>query len=248
MSKPIKIALVYQSLLGIYGDRGNATVLWRRLKLRGFDPELVEVSPGDPVPEDAQVYLMGGGEDGAQTSAVRMLNADGGLHRGLQHGAALLAVCAGYQIAGNTFTVGENDTVIDGLGLLDVSTVRGPQRAVGEILTRWVSDTPLSARNLAGDDLLITGFENHGGFTTVGDAATPLATVEVGVGNGDGTEGAVQGKVIGSYPHGPLLARNPALADHLVEMALETTLDPLPSPAVDELRSIRIRAARRAAR
>lgn len=243
MSKKIKIALVYQSLLGIYGDRGNATVLVRRLKLRGFDPELVEVSPGDPVPEDAQVYLMGGGEDGAQTSAVRMLKADGGLHRGLDAGASLLAVCAGYQIAGNTFTVGENDTVIDGLGLLDVSTVRGPQRAVGEILSRWTTDT-----KRAGDDLLLTGFENHGGFTTLGSGATPLAKVEVGVGNGDGTEGAVQGKVIGSYPHGPVLARNPALADHLVEMALGTELEPLANPAVDELRAQRIRAARRPAR
>lgn len=243
MSKPVKIALVYQSLLGIYGDRGNATVLLRRLALRGFTAELVEVSPGDPVPEDACVYLMGGGEDGAQTSAVRMLKADGGLHRALEHGAALLAVCAGYQIAGNTFTVGEDETVIDGLGLLDVDTVRGPQRAVGEILTRWLADTPLQ-----GDDRLITGFENHGGFTTLGAGASPLASVEVGVGNGDGTEGAVQGNVIGSYPHGPLLARNPALADHLLELALQTTLDPLPSPVVDELRAQRIRAARRANR
>ena len=243
MSKKVKIALVYQSLLGIYGDRGNATVLVRRLKLRGYDPELIEVSPGDPVPEDAQVYLMGGGEDGAQTSAVRMLTADGGLHRGLEAGASLLAVCAGYQIAGNTFTVGENDTVIDGLGLLDVSTVRGPQRAVGEILSRWTADTTRT-----GDDLLITGFENHGGFTTLGSGATPLAEVEVGVGNGDGTEGAVQGKVIGSYPHGPVLARNPALADHLIELALGTELEPLANPAVDELRAQRIRAARRPTR
>lgn len=243
MSKPFKIALVYQSLLGIYGDRGNATVLFGRLKLRGFDPEIVEVSPGDPVPEDAQVYLLGGGEDGAQTSAVRMLKADGGLHRGLENGASLLAVCAGYQIAGTTFTVGENDTVIEGLGLLDVSTVRGPQRAVGEILSRWEGNA-----SLAGDDLLITGFENHGGFTSLGSGALPLARVEVGIGNGDGTEGAVQDKVIGSYPHGPLLARNPALADHLVELALEISLEPLPSPAVDELRVQRIRAARRAAR
>lgn len=237
MSEPVKVVLIYQSLLGIYGDRGNATVLTQRLRWHGFDPELVVVEPGDPVPDDAQIYLLGGGEDGAQTSAVRLLNADGGLHRAVDAGAVVFAVCAGYQIIGNTFTVGDDDRVIQGLGLLDVDTVRGPQRAVGEILTRWTG--------VDGEEGWLTGFENHGGFTTLGPAATPLAQVEVGIGNGDGTEGAVQGTVIGSYPHGPVLARNPALADHLIELALGRSLEPLTVPEVDELRRQRLAAARR---
>jgi len=133
----VEVVLVYQSLLGIYGDRGNATVLVKRLAWRGFDPVLTVVEPGDPLPDSGNVYLLGGGEDAAQISAVRALQADGGLHRAVERGAAVLAVCAGYQIVGNSFTVGDNDDVIEGLGLLDVTTTRGPVRAVGEILSRW---------------------------------------------------------------------------------------------------------------
>lgn len=233
----VKIVLIYQSLLGIYGDRGNAAVLAKRLQWRGIPAELVVVEPGQRIPEDGSLYLLGGGEDLAQVSAVRAIQADGGLFRALDDGAVLFAVCAGYQICGQTFTVGEFDEVIDGLGLLDVTTRRGPHRAVGEILTHW--------RRPDGTDSLITGFENHGGFTELGTGTLPFATVEIGVGNGHlGGEGALHGRVIGTYPHGPILARNPDLADHLLEMALSRQLDPLPRPEIDELRAQRIAAVR----
>ncbi|QLQ16390.1 MAG: glutamine amidotransferase [Micropruina sp.] len=238
MSAPVEIVLVYQSLLGIYGDRGNAAVLLKRLQWRGIDATLTIVEPGDPLPASGAVYLLGGGEDAAQISAVRELKADGNLFRAIDAGAVLFAVCAGYQITGTTFTVGEHDTVIDGLGLLDVETRRGPDRAVGEILTTWTRPD--------GTESLLTGFENHGGFTTLGPAAAPLARVEIGVGNcGDGTEGAVQGRVIGTYPHGPVLARNADLADHLLSLALDRELEPLPSPAQDELHRQRVEFVRR---
>ncbi|AYW76895.1 type 1 glutamine amidotransferase [Propionibacterium acidifaciens] len=241
VNEPVKIVVVYQSLLGIYGDHGNGTVLTKRLVWRGIDAELVTVEPGRPVPDDGAVYLLGGGEDLAQIAAVRELKADGGLFRALDRGAVLFAVCAGYQICGRSFTVGDHDEVMEGLGLLDVTTRRGPRRAVGEILTRWERPD--------GSTSLITGFENHGGYTTLGPDARPFAQVELGVGNcGDGTEGAVQGRVIGSYPHGPNLPRNPALADHLLELALGTELGPLPnariSAELDELRRQRIAVAR----
>jgi len=233
-----EVVLVYQSLLGIYGDRGNATVLAKRLAWRGFDAVLTVVEPGEPLPDTGDVYLLGGGEDAAQISAVRALRADGGLHRAVDRGAAVLAVCAGYQIVGSSFTVGEDDRVIEGLGLLDVTTRRGPVRAVGEILSRWTGRD--------GDEQWLTGFENHGGYTTLGPGVRPLATVEVGVGNcGDGTEGAVAGTVIGTYPHGPLLARNPALADHVLEVGLGEPLEPLDQPEVAELRRQRLVAVRR---
>lgn len=236
---PVEIVLVYQSLLGIYGDRGNAMVLRQRLAWRDIEATLTEVEPGDEIPATGSVYLLGGGEDAAQISAVKGLKADGHLFGAIENGAVLFAVCAGYQIAGKTFTVGERDEVIEGLGLLDVTTRRGSERAVGEILTHW--------RRPDGTESLVTGFENHGGFTTLGPDATPLARVEIGVGNaGDGTEGAVQGKVIGTYPHGPILARNPDLADHLLELALGRELDPLPRPELDELRHQRVLAIRRA--
>lgn len=234
----VEVVLVYQSLLGIYGDRGNAAVLTKRLQWRGYDATLTVVEPGDPLPDSGHVYLLGGGEDAAQITAVEALRADGGLQRAVDRGAAVFAVCAGYQIVGNSFTVGERDEVIEGLGLLDVSTSRGPARAVGEILSRW--------HGRDGDDALLTGFENHGGYTTLGSSATPLASVEVGVGNaGDGTEGAVQGTVIGTYPHGPVLARNPALADHVLQVALGEELSPLRRPEIDELRRQRLAAVGR---
>lgn len=239
MSAPVKIVLVFQSLLGIYGDRGNAAVLTQRLAWRGIEHELVVVEPGDQVPADGQVYLLGGGEDMAQISAVRALQADGNLTAAVQRGATLFAVCAGYQICGNSFTVGDHDEVVEGLGLLDVTTRRGEQRAVGEILTRWSRPD--------GTTSLITGFENHGGHTTLSGGARPLARVEVGIGNnGDGTEGAVAGNVIGTYPHGPVLARNPELADHVLQLGTGLSLGPIQAPGVDaeltELRRQRILA------
>lgn len=234
----VSVVLIYQSLLGIYGDRGNATVLMKRLRWRGIDADLTVVEPGQRLPADADLYLLGGGEDSAQVSAVKALQQDGNLFRGLDAGAVLFAVCAGYQLCGTSFTTGGRDDVVAGLGLLDVETRRGPERAVGEILTRWTRPD--------GTESLVTGFENHGGFTTLGPQAQPFARVEKGVGNGyDGTEGAVQGRVIGTYPHGPVLARNPDLADHLIELVVGHPLDPLPSPQVDELRRQRIAAVRR---
>lgn len=231
------IVLVYQSLLGIYGDRGNAAVLVKRLQWRGIDATLTVVEPGDPVPAEGDVYLLGGGEDQAQISAVNALRKDGRIFSAVDRGAVLFAVCAGFQICGTTFTVGDRDEVVEGLGLLDVQTRRGEKRAVGEILTRWTRPD--------GSQSLITGFENHGGYTSLGPAAMPLGIVEKGIGNGHGgLEGAVQGTVIGTYPHGPVLARNPDLADHLLELALGRPLDPLPSPEVEELRRQRIAAVR----
>ncbi len=237
-NSPVEIVLVYQSLLGIYGDRGNAMVLIKRLQWRGIEAKLTIVEPGDPVPPTGSVYLLGGGEDAAQVSAVRLLKADGNLFRGLSEGAVLFAVCAGYQICGNTFTIGERDEVIEGLGVLDVDTRRGPERAVGELLTSWTHPD--------GTQVLLTGFENHGGFTTLGPGATPLARVEIGVGNGnDGNEGAVQDRVIGTYPHGPVLARNAALADHVLSTALDRELEPLDRPEIDELHRQRVAFVRK---
>lgn len=234
---PVKLVLVFQSLLGIYGDRGNATVLQKRLEWRGIDHELIVVEPGDELPADGHVYLLGGGEDMAQISAVKGIKRDGNLMRAVDDGAALFAVCAGYQICGTSFTVGDHDEVIEGLGLLDVTTRRGPQRAVGEILTRWQRGD--------GSSQVLTGFENHGGHTTLGAKAAPLAMVEIGVGNnGDGTEGAQQDNIVGTYPHGPVLARNPELADHVLRLGTGLDLEPLDLPEVEALRRQRISAVR----
>lgn len=234
----VRIVQLYQALLGIYGDQGNARVLAQRLRMRGIDAEVTDVLPGDEVPAGADVYLLGGGEDQAQVAAVSLLKDSDALRHSLRDGSVLFAVCAGYQICGNSFTIGADDQLVEGLGLLDVDTRRGTPRAVGEIVTDWTRPD--------GSVYRLTGFENHGGFTRVNSGAVPLAKVVTGVGNGhDGTEGAVAtgGRIIGTYLHGPVLARNPGLADHVLTLALGRDLEPLELPEIDELRAARFRVA-----
>lgn len=230
-----EIVLVYPTLLGVYGDRGNAAVLFKRLQWRGFDPVLTVAEVGDSLPDSGDIYVLGGSEDASQLAAARALQEDGELIRSVARGAVVFAVCAGYQILGTSFSAGADDREVDGLGLLDVTTRRGPTRAVGEMLSRW--------DGRADDEAWITGFENHAGYTELGSGVTPLAALQIGVGNRqDGSEGAVHGNVIGTYAHGPVLARNPALADHVLELALGVTLSPLVEPELSELRRQRIRA------
>ena len=236
MPEPVSIALLYPELLGTYGDGGNATVLAQRLRWRGIPAEVVDVHAGEPIPSGCQIYLMGGGEDAPQALAAHELRASGALTKAVEDGAAVLAVCAGLQVLGHRF-VGEDGKARDGLGLLDCETHRddGPRR-IGEVVV--TPDAELDLPEL-------TGYENHGGVTTLGPTARPLGRVVVGHGNdgGDGTEGIVSGKVVGTYLHGPVLARNPALADYLLSSALGP-LDPLEEPEVEELRKERLHAAR----
>lgn len=222
----VRLAVVYPDLLGTYGDSGNALVLAQRLRWRGIRAEVVPIS-GD-VPDSADLYLLGGGEDAAQVLATSRLRRSVGLRRAVQRGTPILAVCAGLQVLGQRF-VGTDGPESGGLGLLDVTTSRLPTRAVGEIVA-----TPESS--LLREPL--TGFENHRGSTHLGPEAAPLARVRTGIGNGSGdaSEGAMQGRVVGTYLHGPVLARNPELADLLLSWAIGAALPPLPVPEVTELR------------
>ena len=226
MTPPLRVAVVYPDLLGTYGDGGNGLILARRAEWRGVEVVLTQ-APSDAALPEADIYCLGGGEDGPQLRAARTLIEDGTLVRRANAGAVVLAVCAGYQIVGKTFP-GADGTPLDGLGLLDIETVKGSgPRAVGEVVGDVVRDeTGGTPRDVPDAGLralpALTGFENHGGRTTLGPGAAPLARVIHGVGNGDGsgTEGAVEGRVIGTYLHGPVLARNPLLADLLLRWAL----------------------------
>ncbi len=246
MSASCTVAVVYPDLLGTYGDGGNGLVLARRAQWRGFAAQLLEAPSSEPLPQ-ADVYCLGGGEDGPQVRAAEALVADGTLARAVEAGATVLAVCAGYQIVGRSFP-DAHGAARPGVGLLDVTTVKGTgPRAVGEVLAEPVAPGP-GGRGLP----TLTGFENHGGVTTVGPAARPLARVVAGAGNGggDGTEGAWAGRVVGTYLHGPVLARNPALADLLVGWAvgLPGALDPRADDEERALRGERLAAGRRAGR
>ena len=231
------IAVLYPELLGTYGDGGNATVLARRLEWRGIPAEIVEVAAGEPTPRTCNVYLMGGGEDGPQSLAARELLGSRALHQAVEDGAAVLAVCAGFQLLGTTF-VGPDGAAHEGLGLLDVSTTRGDGgRRVGEIVVDPDPDLGLPE---------LTGYENHACVTALGAGARALGKVSVGYGNdsGDGTEGAIAGRIVGTYLHGPVLARNPALADRILASVVGP-LAPLDDPDVDALRDERLAAAHR---
>jgi lipid II isoglutaminyl synthase (glutamine-hydrolysing) len=268
----LTIVVVHPDLLGTYGDGGNGLVLVRRAEWRGIDVELVDAPSDRPLPA-GDVYCLGGGEDSPQLRAAELLRAEGALARAVDAGAAVLAVCAGYQIAGRTFP-GADGRALPGIGLLDVSTVKGPGcRAVGEVLAEPIADGP-AGDGPGGDGMAggpaasgpaggspagsgaarplptLTGFENHGGVTTVGPGARPLARVVAGVGNGsgDGTEGAWAGRVVGTYLHGPVLARNPALADVLLGWATGQALEPLPDDEQNALRRERLAAVRRSSR
>lgn len=229
----VRIALVLPDLLGTYGDFGNAVVLEKRLTWRGIGAEIVSVNFGEPVPDSCDIYVVGGGEDTAQTLAVRHLRAHPGMQRASARGATVLGVCAGIQIFGEKFTRADGVTHA-GLGLIDATSHAGGSRAIGEMLAK------------PADGLfegMLTGFENHQGRTVLGSSARPLAHVTVGTGNDGQVEGAVQGKVLCTYLHGPVLPRNPHLADLLITWATGMKLAPLDLPDVTRLRAERAKAA-----
>jgi len=239
MTSPLRIAVVYPDLLGTYGDGGNGLILARRAQWRGIEVVLTQAASDVSLPE-ADIYCLGGGEDGPQVRAAQSLIADGTLARRVASGAVVLAVCAGYQIIGKTFP-GADGSAHEGVGLLDIATAKGSgTRAVGEVV--GVAPEGAAVRVPA-----MTGFENHGGLTTLGSGVAPLTRVIRGVGNGDGsgTEGAVAGRVLGTYLHGPVLARNPAVADLLLTWATDPDLVPAPldDRAADALRVERFAAA-----
>lgn len=241
----VRIGVLYPDLLGTYGDGGNATVLARRLTWRDIPAELVTIAAGGVAPDSCDLYLVGGGEDGPQVQATRELEQSRALHRAVDRGAVVLAVCAGMQILGNRFP-DATGTERTGLGLLDCDTHRVEEpRAVGELLTLPASIPDPSAAGGTVDIGVLTGFENHASRTRPGPGASPLARVEVGVGNGDGSEGVASGRIVGTYLHGPVLARNPRLADLLLGWVVgPERLDPLDDGEVDDLRAQRVRAAR----
>jgi lipid II isoglutaminyl synthase (glutamine-hydrolysing) len=226
----VRVGLVYPELLGTYGDRGNGVVLVQRLRWRGHDAELVEIAAGEPIPDSLDVYLFGGGEDDPQVMASAGMRASrGAIERARAGGAAILAVCAGFQLIGHSYEAADG-TMIDGLGLVDAVTRAGPNRLIGELVVE--PDPPLP---------VLTGFENHGGRTTLGPAERPLGRVLSRNGSGGDTEGLLGERLIGTYMHGPVLPRNPALADHILSWVVGV-LEPLDSTREEQLRAARIHA------
>lgn len=231
-SPRLRLLYLYPLRMNIYGDRGNVRTLRQRAAWRGLTLEVVHSEVGDePDVAAADLVLIGGGEDHAQRVVADDLRALKGpeLRRAAADGLPILAVCGGYQLLGASYRPAEGAD-LPGLDILPLRTVHpgfAARRCTGNVVVAW------------GDERLV-GFENHGGRTYL-EGGTPLGRVVSGFGNNgeDGQEGCVVDAVYGTYLHGPLLPKNPALADHLLGLA--TRRRGLPElPPLDD--SLEIRA------
>jgi lipid II isoglutaminyl synthase (glutamine-hydrolysing) len=227
VSREVRVCALYPDLMNIYADRGNLLMIERRCAWRSIGFELVAARLGDRLEDGAHdIYYLGGGQDSDQRRCAADLlehKADG-LRAAAAGGAIVLGVCGGYQLLGRSYALG--DDTIEGVGLLDVDTVRedGP-RLIGNVaieLTGAVSRKP--------DGLVLAGFENHGGRSHLAAGQAAFGRVLRGHGNDghSGYEGARTGNVIGTYLHGPLLPKNSWFCDWLISTALGVSeLDPL---------------------
>jgi CobQ-like glutamine amidotransferase family enzyme len=220
--KALTLVHLYPREMNIYGDTGNVLVLRKRLEWRGLPVRVVPVSVGDPLPDDADVLLGGGGQDAAQGEIGRDFAARGAQLRAMaDDGVVMLTICGSYQMLGHEF-VTHDGVHIAGVGVLDVVTHGQEVRLIGNNFV----DTPEAGR--------LVGYENHSGLTTLGSGVRPLGTTQPGRGNNgkDGTEGAVRANVFGTYLHGPVLAKSPRFADDLLRRAYarrgeQVDLDPI---------------------
>jgi lipid II isoglutaminyl synthase (glutamine-hydrolysing) len=224
----LRVLSLYPELMNIYADRGNIAVLRARCEWRGIGFEPAASSLGerfDPGAHD--LFYMGGGQDREQALIAPDLSAKGdALGEAVAGGAAVLAVCGGYQLLGHSYELGGEE--LPGVGLVDLRTIREPG-------ARLIGNCAIEA-DLGTGPRVIAGFENHGGRTYLGAAETPLGRVISGHGNNgrDGFEGVHSRNVIGTYLHGPLLPKNVWLADRLIELALGIELEPLADDALED--------------
>jgi CobQ-like glutamine amidotransferase family enzyme len=216
----LRVCALYPDLMNIYADRGNLLVLERRCRWRGIGFELAASGLGERLDPDAHdLFYLGGGQDRDQRLCAEDLLATKceALRGAAARGAVVLGVCGGYQLLGHSYTL--DDEKIEGVGLLDVRTVRDP----GARLTGNVAiDVALEGSDTGGRPRVLAGFENHGGRTALGPDQAPLGRVLKGRGNDgrSGFEGARSANTLGTYLHGPLLPKNAWFADWLIARAL----------------------------
>lgn len=242
----IRVGHLYPGYLNIYADRGNIAVLDRRAALRGHDLDVRPVGMGDRLDPDAYDLLyIGGGQDREQALIAPDLVDKGETIRSAHlSGVAVLAVCGGYQLLGRGYR-GRDGSFMGGVGLFALETVAGTRRMIGDVLLECELDP--------GESRLLAGFENHAGRTVLDPGTTPLGRVVHGFGNDgeSGFEGCRSGRAVGTYLHGPLLPRNPWLADWLLAQSLAHASgeEPRPlEPLEDELAAEAFRVSAERAR
>lgn len=207
----MKLHLVhlYPVEMNIYGDTGNRLVLQQRLKWRGIDVQTSLVGLNEPVPDDSDIIIGGGGQDAVQSNVQSDLQHKAKvLHTLANNGVVMLLVCGCYQLFGRRFITTEGEE-IKGINILPMETQAGPRRLIGNTVftTQWGE---------------VVGYENHSGLTQLDSAAKPFGTMSKGAGNNghDNTEGCIVNNVFGTYCHGPILSKNPFIADELIRRAL----------------------------
>lgn len=213
----ITIGWLYPELMSTYGDRGNIIVLTKRCKWRGIDTQVVDLNEGFSVKllNDIDILFMGGAQDTQQRIVSRdfTLGKTGSLKNKIENGTPGLYICGAYQFLGKYYR-GADGAKIKGLGIFDLYTEhpgKKKERLIGNAIVKNSNNN------------IIVGFENHGGRTYIGKRLKPFAEVIKGFGNNgeDKTEGAIYKNSIGTYLHGPILPKNPEIADWLIEKALE---------------------------
>jgi CobQ-like glutamine amidotransferase family enzyme len=211
----IVVGHLYPDYLNIYADRGNIAVLARRAAWRGHEVEVRNISVGAPVePGEHDLLYVGGGQDREQALVAEDLAGKAvGVRAAVDGGAAVLAVCGGYQLLGRSYRDLQGED-LPGIGVFPLETVAGDTRMIGDVLLECELE-PGVVRTLA-------GFENHAGRTYLDPGAEPLGRVVAGFGNDgeSGLEGCRVGRAVGTYLHGPLLPRNPWFADWVLGQAL----------------------------
>ncbi|HEX2291748.1 MAG TPA: hypothetical protein VHH55_00450, partial [Gaiellaceae bacterium] len=228
----LRVGHLYPDYLNIYADRGNIAVLARRAAWRGHELEVRSVGMGDGVEPGAyDLFYVGGGQDREQALVAADIAGKGeALREAAASGAAMLAVCGGYQLLGRFYRE-RSGAELPGAGVLPLHTVAGERRMIGDVL--------LECELEPGERRTLAGFENHAGRTILEDGAEPLGRVVAGFGNDgeSGLEGCRAGRVVGTYLHGPLLPRNPWLADWVLAQAIahRTGEAPVFEPLPDEL-------------
>lgn len=211
MPRTLRIGWLYPTKMNIYGDRGNVIVLSQRAAWRGIEAQVIDLDIGDPIPDDIDVFFFGGGQDQEQIAVSNDLAGTKAeqLKSAIEHGAAALTVCGGYQLFGHAYRP-HSAAPLPGIGIFDIETEAGDERFIGNVIaeSEWGQ---------------LIGFENHSGLTWLGSGVEPMARIVHGRGNNgrDGTEGARYKNALGCYLHGSLLPKNPDLADWLIARGLE---------------------------
>jgi len=238
----LRVTHLYPRLMNIYGDRGNIVCLRHRCEARGISLELTELGLGDRFDASAcDLIFAGGAQDREQRVVVDDLlstKADA-LRDAVEAGTAMLAVCGAYQLFGRFYREASG-AELPGVGVFDLFTEHPGERTdrcIGNIVAEW--------KTTEGATETIVGFENHGGRTWLGAGVRPLARVLRGFGNNgeDATEGAVYENAVGTYIHGSLLPKNPALADHIIRLALQRRYPGFALAPIDDTAEVRAHAA-----